>query len=63
MNPKTNIELLICQKISNDITNNWKTREHEKVIDLIHDHFHQWRTQWGGGLRGLQPPPIGRVME
>jgi len=36
----SNIELLICHKTIKDITNNWKTREHEKIINLIHDHYH-----------------------
>ena len=34
------IELLICHKTKNHITNSWKTKEHEKVINLIHDHYH-----------------------
>jgi len=36
----SNIELLICHKTTKHITNNWKTKEHEKVINLIHDHYH-----------------------
>ncbi|KAE9522906.1 hypothetical protein AGLY_016717 [Aphis glycines] len=36
----SNIELLICHKNTNNITNSWKTKEHEKIINLIHDHYH-----------------------
>ncbi|VVC38811.1 Reverse transcriptase domain [Cinara cedri] len=34
-----NIELIICYKTLTDITNSWRTREHEKIINLIHDHY------------------------
>ncbi|CAH1716191.1 unnamed protein product [Aphis gossypii] len=36
----TNIDLLICHKDKTHITNNWKTHEHQKVINLIRDHYH-----------------------
>jgi len=36
----TNIDLLICHKDKIHITNNWKTQEHQKVINLIRDHYH-----------------------
>jgi hypothetical protein len=36
----TNIDLLICHKDKTLIINNWKTQEHQKVINQIHDHYH-----------------------
>lgn len=39
----TNIDLLICHKDKTHITNNWKTQEHQKVINLIHDNHHIYK--------------------
>lgn len=35
----SNIELLICYKSINQITNSWKTRGHKQIINFIHDHY------------------------
>jgi len=40
----TNINLLICHKDKTHITNNWKSLEHQKVINSIHDHYRSHKT-------------------
>jgi len=40
----TNINLLICHKDKTHITNNWKTQEHQNVINLIHKNYYFYKT-------------------